>query len=94
MKISTADLKGIVIFHNIIVAGFTITEHNVRFSKLLNVLSDAGLKVKLKEYKFLQKSIIYLVHRLDDNGLYTLTKHTVAIKRATVSENEKFLNHF
>lgn len=95
MEISTAGLNGIGIFQDdIIVAGSTITEHNARLSKLLEVLSDCGLRVKFNKCKFLQKSIEYLGHRVDENGLHTLTKHTDAIKKANVPENKTLLKSF
>ncbi|KAF0767633.1 Uncharacterized protein FWK35_00003897, partial [Aphis craccivora] len=48
METSIAGLECIGIFHDdIIVADSTITEHNARLDKLLNVLSNAGLRVKL-----------------------------------------------
>jgi len=95
MEISTAGLEGIGIFQDdIIVAGSSITEHNARLSKLLNVLSNAGLRVKYKKCKILQKSIEYLGHRLDENDLHTLTKHTDVISTATIPENKTLLKSF
>lgn len=95
MEISTAGLEGIGIFQDdIIVAGSTITEHNARLSKLLNVLLNAGLRIKFKKCKFLQKSIEYLGHRVDENCLQTLTKHTDVIKNAVMPENKTLLKSF
>jgi len=95
METSTAGLEGIGIFQDdIIIAGSTITEHNSRLEKLLNVLSNVGLRVKLNKCKFIQKSIEYLGHRLDENGLHTLTKHTDVIKNAMVPENKTLLKSF
>jgi len=82
METSTAGLEGIGIFQDdIIVAS---SEHNACLDKLLNVLSNAGLRVKLSKCKFIQKSIEYLGHRLDENGLHTLAKHTDVINTAIV----------
>lgn len=51
-------LNGIGVFQDdIIVAGSTIAEHNSRLSKLLNVLLDSGLRVKVKKCKLLKKFI-------------------------------------
>jgi len=46
METSTTGLEGIGIFQDdIIVTGSTITEHNARLNKLLNVLSNARFRV-------------------------------------------------
>jgi len=95
METFTAGLEGIGIFQDdIIVAGSTITEHNARLDNLLNVLSNAGLRVRLSKCKFIQKSIDYLDHRLDENGLHTLTKHPDNINTAIVPENKTLLKSF
>jgi len=58
METSIAGLECIGIFQDdIIVAGSTITEHNARLDKLLNVLSNAGLRVKLSKCKFIQSQL-------------------------------------
>jgi len=38
--------------------------------------------------KFVQKSIEYLDHRIDETGLHTLSKHVEAIEKADVPENK------
>lgn len=69
MEISTAGLEGIGIFQDdIIVADSTIAEHNARLNKLLNVLLNSGLRIQFKKCKFVQKSIEYLGHKVDENG--------------------------
>ncbi|XP_029347897.1 uncharacterized protein K02A2.6-like, partial [Acyrthosiphon pisum] len=89
MEISTTGLEGIGIFQDdIIVAGKTVEEHNNRLKKLLNVLSEVGLRVKQNKCSFLKNSIEYLGHKIDEHGLHTLTKHINAIQSALVPENK------
>jgi hypothetical protein len=95
MEVSTVGLEGIGIFQDdIIEPGSTITEYNVQLNKLLNVLSNVGLRVKLKKCIFIQNSIEYLGHNLDENGLHTLTEYTDFINKTTVPENKTLLKSF
>ncbi|CAI6347692.1 unnamed protein product [Macrosiphum euphorbiae] len=95
MEISTTGLEGIGIFQDdIIVAGKTVEEHNNRLKKLLNVLSEVGLRVKQNKCSFLKNSIEYLGHKIDEHGLHTITKHTNAIQSALVPENKTMLKSF
>ncbi|CAI6358833.1 unnamed protein product [Macrosiphum euphorbiae] len=95
MEISTTGLEGIGIFQDdIIVAGKTVEEHNNRLKKLLNVLSEVGLRVKQNKCSFLKNSIEYLGHKIDEHGSHTLTKHINAIQSALVPENKTMLKSF
>lgn len=95
MKTSTAGIEGVGLFHDdIIVAGSSISEHNSRLHKLLNVLLDSGIRIKCKKCTFLQQSVEYLARRIDENGLHALTKHTDAIENIAVPENKKILKSF
>jgi len=54
----------------------------------------AGLKVKKEKCNFLQTSIEYLRHKIDGEGLYTLSKHVNAIKAAPAPQNRSELKSF
>ncbi|XP_025412882.1 uncharacterized protein K02A2.6-like isoform X1 [Sipha flava] len=89
MEISTTGLEGIGIFQDdIIVVGKTVAQHNNRLKKLLNVLSEVGLRVKQNKCCFFKNSIEYLGHKIDEHGLHTLTKHINTIQSALIPENK------
>ncbi|CAI6367254.1 unnamed protein product [Macrosiphum euphorbiae] len=91
----TSKVEGVEVFiDDIIVSGSTVAEHNARLNKLLNWLNTAGLKVKKEKCNFLQKSIEYLGHKIDGEGLHTLSKHVNAIKGAPAPQNRSELKSF
>lgn len=88
MELSTTNLEGVGVFQDdIIVVGKTVKQHNDCLYKLFCVLSESGLRIKSKKCCFLENVIEYLGHKIDKQGLHTLTKHTDAISNARIPEN-------
>lgn len=67
-------LEGVSVFmDDILVAGKNGREHLVRLRNVFNKIKECGLKVNLSKCQFFQKSICYLGHIIDAEGLYIRT---------------------
>ena len=79
---------------NILVTGVDDTEHLRNLEKVLQRLGHYGLRVKKSKCEFMQPSINYLGHRIDAQGLHTMTAKLDAIVQASAPENVKQLRSF
>ncbi len=87
--------KGVSIFiDDILVTGSTMEEHLVNLDRALQVLETANLRLNKSKCSFLQHSIEYLGHRIDENGLHPTEEKIAAIRDAPTPRNVSELRAF
>ena len=57
-------------------------------------LKQAGLHLKMEEYKFMKPSVKYRGYRVDMHGLHAIEKKVEAIKNGPAPENQQQLRSF
>ncbi|XP_054276592.1 uncharacterized protein K02A2.6-like [Macrosteles quadrilineatus] len=81
-------------FDDILVQGSTFDETLQRLKQVLNVLRSKNLRLNREKCKFFQKSIKYLGHVIDNNGLHKSTEKVEAITNAKRPSNINELRSF
>ena len=80
---------------DILVSGRNDTKHFETLERVLKVIHNNGLPLKLKKCTFLQDEVVYLGFKINENGIYPVKEKTEAIKNAkeptNVSELKSFL---
>ena len=79
---------------DILVTGSTDEQHLQRLTEVFKRLKDAGLKLKQEKCAFFQKSVEYLGHRIDAEGLHPLPSKLEAIIKAPQPQNVQQLRSF
>ena len=79
---------------DILVTGSTLQEHLQNLEEVLKRLRNQGARVKKSKCAFLQKSVEFLGHRIDSDGLHTTTKKVEAIAQAPRPSNQRQLRSF
>ena len=79
---------------DILVTAPTEDEHMERLEEVLKRLKAEGLRVKRNKCEFFQKSVEYLGHLIDADGLHPLPSKVEAIVQAPAPENEPQLRSF
>ena len=79
---------------DILVTAPTEDEHMERLEEVLKRLKAEGLRVKRNKCEFFQKSVEYLGHQIDADGLHPLPSKVEAIVQAPAPENEPQLRSF
>ena len=80
--------KTICYLDNILVTGSNETEHlNNTLEEVLQCLHSHGIKVRLDKCKFMQKSVEYLGHKVDADGLHPTTAKIKAVVDAPTPKN-------
>lgn len=70
MEQLTSDLPGVAVYlDDILVSGASAPEHLANLRRLLQRLSDKGLRCKLEKCRFAQASVEYLGHKLTTDGV-------------------------
>ena len=77
----------IVYLDDILVTGATDEEHVKTLSIVLERLERAGLRARKSKCKFMQPSVTYLGHRIDQHGLHPLKEKIQAVKDAPSPKN-------
>lgn len=67
---------------DILVTGKSLEDHYANLEQVLQKLSDAGFRANLEKCVFFSKSVEYLGHVIDANGLHASRKKTLAICNA------------
>ena len=76
-------IDGVVVYlDDILVTGSTEESHLQALDEVLSRLDKAGLRVKQSKCEFLRKSVTYLGHRIDADGLHPLQDRVRAIEEA------------
>ncbi len=79
---------------DILVTGPTKQEHLQNLEEVLRRLLHHGVKVKKSKCAFLQKSVKYLRHQIDAEGLHATDQKVDAIARAPRPANQQQLCSF
>ena len=79
---------------NILVTGASLEEHLESLSKVLERLQVAGLRLNRAKCFFLRRSITYLGHVIDKDGLHPTQEEVCAIKEAPTPRNVEELCSF
>ena len=81
-------LPGTVCFlDDILISGRDTEEHMQNVEAVLQRLQERGFKVNREKCAFLQSSVTYLGHRIDEQGLHPVQEKTDAIANAPVPKN-------
>ena len=87
--------KGVYVYiDDLIIGTETLEEHLHLLDIVLNRLKKAGLKLKLKKCKFLQKKVTYLGHTLSEEGIQVNEEKIVAIKDYPRPKDKKAVKSF
>ena len=79
---------------DILLTGSTDEEHYSNLEEVLKRLQDHGIKLKAEKCSFMQKSVEFLGHRIDREGLHTTPQKIEAIKKAPQPRNVQELRSF
>ena len=96
MESLLSGIPGVVVYlDDILVTGPTEEEHLATLDKVLQRLSEAGLRLRKEKCVFLAPSVVYLGHRLDAQGLHPVAEKVKALQEApspkSVSELKSYL---
>lgn len=83
-----------VLLDNVLVTGSTNEEHLANLGKVLERLSEAGLRLKVKKCQFLKPSLECLGHRVDKEGFHPVEAKVEAIKNVPAPTNVTELKSF
>ncbi len=83
-----------VYLDNILVTGTSVPHHLENLTAVLMKLQDAGLRLNRKKCSFMHKSIEYLGHSLDSEGLHLTEEKVCAVRDAPVPTNLTQLRSF
>ena len=73
-----------VYFDDILVSGRTYKEARENLVTVMGRLQTAGLRLRLEKCTFMQKSCIYLGHRLDAEGIHPTNEQLLALQQAPI----------
>ena len=82
----------VVYLDDILITGSSEEEHLKTLDEVLDRLDRAGLRVKRNKCEILKRSVSYLGHRIDTDGLHPLPDRIQAIKEAP-TPNSVILGH-
>ena len=81
-------------FDDILVTGSTQKEHLQNLEEVLKKLRDQGARVKKSKCAFLQKSVEFLGHQIDSEGIHTTSGKVEAISQAPRPINQPQIHSF
>ena len=73
-----------VYLDDILVSGRTYKEARENLVTVMGRLETAGLKLRLEKCTFMQKSCVYLRHRLDADGIHPTNEKLLALQQAPI----------
>ena len=73
-----------VYLDDILVSGRTYKEVRVNLVAVMGRLQTAGLRLRLEKCTFMQKSCVYLGHRLDAEGIHPTNEKLLALQQAPI----------
>jgi len=63
-----------VYLDDIVIYANSLTEHAIKFEKLITRIRKANLKLQSDKYKFLRKEVIHLGHIIGEDGVQILKR--------------------
>jgi transposase InsO family protein len=95
MDMILQGMEGVICYiDDILVTRATTDEHLQRLKGVLQRLQEHGLRLKKNKCSFLQKSVEYLGHRVDAEGVHPLEDKVAAILKAPIPRNVSELRSF
>ena len=95
METLLQGIDGVSVYiDDILVTGSTLEEHLRNLEEVLHRLDEAGLHLNLTKCFFLRKSIEYLGHVIDRDGIHPTEEKVHAIKDAPQPQNVTQLRSF
>lgn len=89
------DIDHVVVYlDDILITGATVAGHLATLEKVLCRLKEAGLRLKKGKCRFLEKSVTYLGHLIDSDGLHPTAEKIKAIQDAPNPRNVTELKAF
>ena len=84
----------VVYLDDILVTGPTQEDHLRNLQKVLQRLQQAGLQLQQGKCKFMEKSVQYLGHVIDAEGLHSIEDKVEAVQQAPAPENVSELKSY
>ena len=95
MDVILQGIEGVICYiDDILITGTSEEEHLERLEEVLKRLKAHGLRVKRNKCQFFLKSVTYLGHQVDANGIHTMPSKVEAIVQAPQPENQQQLRSF
>ena len=96
MESLLSGIPGVVVYiDDVLVTGKTQEEHLKALDEALGRMREAGLRLKKDKCVFLAPSVVYLGHRIDEQGLHPVAEKLQALQEAprptNVSELKSYL---
>ena len=96
MESLLSGIQGVVVYiDDVLVTGKTEAEHLTALDEALSRMREAGLRLRKDKCVFLAPSVVYLGHRIDEQGLHPVAKKLQALQEAlrptNVSELKSYL---
>lgn len=79
---------------DILITAPNLTLHMLRLKEVLHRLKAAGLKTQMSKCDWLRRSVTYLGHKIDYEGLHPTEEHINAIKNMPAPKNTTELRSF
>ena len=90
-----SDLPGVIVYlDDVLITGKTNEDHMRSLDTVLTRIQEAGLLLKKEKCLFMEKSVMYLGHTIDANGLHPITEKVEAIKEAPRPKNVSQLKSY
>ena len=89
-----ADLKCMVYLDDIIIYSATWAEHLQQLRRIFKILSDAGLKIKLKKCDFAQKQLVFLGHTISAKGITPNEENVRALQEMPIPKTKEGVRSF
>lgn len=84
---SVLCVDGVQVIHDdILIVSKSLSDHNIKLSKALEILRKYGFTVKPEKCKFGVKLVEFLGYVISDKGITTSEKRVSACKHSTTSE--------
>ena len=95
METILQGIPGVIVYiDNILIAGANEEEHLQRLDEVLTRLEKAGLRAHRSKCEFMVKSVTFLGHRIDGDGLHPLSDKVDALKNAPAPCNTRELKSY
>ena len=77
----------VVYINNILIAGGSEEDHLKTLALVLARLDNVGIQLRKSKCKFIQESVTYLGHRIDQHGVHPLKEKVQAVQEAPAPKN-------
>ena len=84
----------VVYLDDILITGKDEAEHMSVLSQVLDRLDQAGLRAQLSKCKFMAESVVFLGHRIDEQGIHPVREKVRAIQEAPMPRNVSELKSY